>query len=415
MLVNPGETRRLARTVRIEDPGPLDRYLRSANDSAFITAGQGLIGLGELARFETDSLDAADIWWQEFCASLEHETELPDLPGVGPIAFGTFLFDPDSSEEQSALIVPRMVIGRRENVSWMTTVGIGNLPDAEVPHPAPAAPSPGMISWADGALPGPVWETMVGEAVEYIRRGAVEKVVLARDMLVRSGDPIDPAYLVRRLRTDYPQTWTYLVDGMVGATPELLVERRKGLITSRVLAGTIRRDSGDDTAAQLSARLIASGKDLREHAYAAQSVAESLQPYVAAMNVPPAPYVLELPNVLHLATDITAVADQDISSLSLAQAIHPTAAVCGTPRESARQLIAELESMDRGRYAGPVGWIDMTGDGQWAVALRGGQLSPIDPREIRVFAGCGIVADSDPEEELLESVAKLIPMRDALS
>ncbi len=413
--MNPGETRRLARTVRIDDPGPLDRYLGSAGDCAFLSQGQGLIGLGTLARFDTDSLDAADIWWQEFCASLEHETELPDLPGVGPIAFGTFLFDPDSSADQSTLIVPRVVIGRRANVSWMTTIGIGSLPKAELPHPSAAAPSPGMVSWADGAMPGPVWETMVGEAVEYIHRGVVEKVVLARDMLVRANEPIEPAFLVRRLRAEYPQTWTYLVDGMVGATPELLVERRRGLITSRVLAGTIRRADASAGVAQLGAQLIASDKDRREHAYAAQSVAETLRPYVTAMNVPPAPYVLELPNVLHLATDVTAVADEQISSLALAQAIHPTAAVCGTPREAARQLIAELESMDRGRYAGPVGWIDMTGDGQWAVALRGGQLSRVDPHEIQVFAGCGIVADSVPEDELLESVAKFIPMRDALS
>jgi menaquinone-specific isochorismate synthase len=133
------------------------------------------------------------------------------------------------------------------------------------------------------------------------------------------------------------------------------------------------------------------------------------------MNVPDAPYVLELPNVLHLATDVTGVAHPGASALALAAALHPTAAVCGTPTDAARSAIAELEQLDRERYAGPVGWIDASGDGEWAIALRCGQISETDPRQIRLFAGCGIVAGSDPGEELAESNAKLVPMRDALS
>jgi menaquinone-specific isochorismate synthase len=132
------------------------------------------------------------------------------------------------------------------------------------------------------------------------------------------------------------------------------------------------------------------------------------------MNVPETPYVLELPNVLHLATDVTAVADPGSSSLALAAALHPSAAVCGTPTDVARATIAELEHLDRERYAGPVGWIDASGDGEWAIALRCGQICETDPRQIRLFAGCGIVAGSEAEAELAESNAKLVPMRDAL-
>ncbi len=144
------------------------------------------------------------------------------------------------------------------------------------------------------------------------------------------------------------------------------------------------------------------------------SVAEALAPFCSGMHVPDAPYVLELPNVLHLATDIAAVADHGTSALRLAAALHPSAAVCGTPTEQARAMIAELERMDRGRYAGPVGWIDAHGDGEWGIALRCGQLDETDPRQIRLFAGCGIVAGSDPAAELAEAAAKLVPMRDAL-
>jgi menaquinone-specific isochorismate synthase len=130
--------------------------------------------------------------------------------------------------------------------------------------------------------------------------------------------------------------------------------------------------------------------------------------------VPEAPYVLQLPNVLHLATDVTGVVENGASSLALAAALHPSAAVCGTPTEQARALIGELEHLDRERYAGPVGWIDASGDGEWAIALRCGLISQTDPQQIRLFAGCGIVAGSDPAAELAESRAKLVPMRDAL-
>ena len=131
------------------------------------------------------------------------------------------------------------------------------------------------------------------------------------------------------------------------------------------------------------------------------------------MNVPETPSVLPLPNVLHLSTDITGVVEEGSSSLRLAAALHPSAAVCGTPTHLARDMIADLEPMDRGRYAGPVGWVDMHGDGEWAIALRGGHVRPEAPDEIRIFAGAGIVADSDPRLELEETRAKFLPMLQA--
>ena len=167
----------------------------------------------------------------------------------------------------------------------------------------------------------------------------------------------------------------------------------------------------------LAAMLARSSKDLEEHEYAVRSVADALAPTCRSMNVPEAPYVLHLPNVMHLATDVTGVLAESgpqATSLQLAEALHPSAAVCGTPREAAATLIAELEGMDRDRYVGPVGWVDASGDGEWGIGLRSGRLDRRDRRRMRLFAGCGIVAGSDPVSELAESQAKLVPMREAL-
>jgi menaquinone-specific isochorismate synthase len=239
---------------------------------------------------------------------------------------------------------------------------------------------------------------------------------------------VDPRWLLARLAAAYEACWTFSVDGMVGATPELLVRSEKGLVTSRVLAGTIRRaGASDDEALLRAAHLARSSKDLEEHEYAVASVAQALAPFCSSMNVPDAPFVLHLPNVMHLASDVTGVLARGGSragstradaagptSLALAAALHPSAAVCGTPTGVARALIREIEGMDRGRYAGPVGWLGADGDGEWGIALRSAELSPADPRTVRLFAGCGIVAASDPAAELAESEAKLEPLRFAL-
>jgi menaquinone-specific isochorismate synthase len=181
-----------------------------------------------------------------------------------------------------------------------------------------------------------------------------------------------------------------------------------------VLAGTIRRTNDDERDLALAATLARSSKDLEEHEYAVRSVAESLAPYCSSMNVPESPFVLHLPNVMHLATDVAGVVhDADGATvLELAAALHPSAAVGGTPTKTAVDMIAEIEGMDRGRYAGPVGWMNADGDGEFGIALRSAELTGT---HVRLFAGCGIVADSDPEAELAEAQAKFVPVRDSLA
>lgn len=231
-----------------------------------------------------------------------------------------------------------------------------------------------------------------------IRAGQASKVVLARDIEAR---PDRPRWPLRQLLASYGSCWNYLIDGLVGSTPEMLVRRERGLTTSRVLAGTVPRVEGVDDAQR--AALVSSAKDLEEHRFAVNSVIESLRGHLLAMHVPEAPDVLTLPNVLHLATDICGISEPGLSTLALADAAHPSAAVCGAPTDVARQLIAHYEQLDRGRFAGPVGWMDAQGDGEWAVALRSDRRHRRHPdavvRRRRDHAA------SDPHAELVETDA----------
>ncbi len=403
-----------ATTVGIEDPGLLQRFLSASGPTAaFIRRGEGFVALGEAARFETDYPEAADVWWAEVASHIDHDSELPGAYGTSPLAVGSFTFDPDRSEERSVLIVPEVVIGKRGGQCWMTAIGEGRrslkLPPARDPLVAPS-----NVALRPGSMSERVWMEIVGEVIALILTGEVDKVVLARDLVVTADGPLDARWIVNGLINRYPTCWTYLVDGLVGATPELLIRRQGGLATSRVLAGTVSLDPQNTNSLVKAAELATSSKDVAEHEFAVESVARALEPYCSAMNVPESPSVLSLPNVMHLATDITGVTEPETSALALAAALHPSAAVCGTPTFAAREVISELESMDRGRYAGPVGWVDSFGDGEWAIALRGGQIKPASPAEIQLFAGCGLVADSDPAAELAETKAKFLPMLQAL-
>jgi menaquinone-specific isochorismate synthase len=401
------------RTVELSDPGDLLALLPPAEAYAWVRNGEGLVAWGEVVRHKATSMADAEAWWGDLVQHLEVEGQLTPMPwGAGFVALGSFVFDSDNSASQSQLVVPRVVVGRRQGRTWLTT--IGPVDEDHLPRVHPTLEAPRGLSVAPGALDTAHWADAVAAAVRRIAGGGVDKVVLARDVVVTAVNDIDPRWLAARLAKDYTRCWTYLIDGLVGASPEMLVRLESGLATSRVLAGTIRTSPDRDQALDLAAALAASSKDLEEHEYAVRSVAAALAPYCSGMNVPDAPYVLALPNVLHLATDVTAVAHPGATSLGLAAALHPSAAVCGTPTAAARELIAELELLDRGMYSGPVGWIDAQGDGEWAIALRCGQLDDQDPRQIRLYAGCGIVAGSDPAAEVAESNAKLLPMLQAL-
>ena len=411
----------VVRTVPLPDTAGLLTYLPADTPPddlvSWVRRGEGLVGWGSALTFEASGPDrfaAAEAWWQDVVGRGVVRDEV-GVPGTGLVCFGSFPFADDSAVT-ARLVVPRTIVGLRDGVSWLTTVSLDpQLTILEPPVVAADPEPPGQVAFADGAVSPADYAHAVAAAVTRISAGELDKVVLARDLLATASLPIDARWVLRRLAERYANTWVFSVAGLVGATPELLVRRDQGLITSRVLAGTIRRTGDDEHDLALAASLARSSKDLEEHEYAVRSVADALAPHCSSMNVPEAPFVLHLPNVMHLATDVVAVSADDATSLALAAALHPSAAVGGTPTDRALQLIADLEQMDRGRYAGPVGWMDARGDGAWGIALRSGAFDPADPAQIRLYAGCGIVAGSDPESELAESNAKLIPMRDALA
>ena len=431
----------MVRTVPVADPGDLIVQLPGPGSLAWIRQGEGLAGWGEVARVTVpagqDRFTAADKWLRALLDGALIDDRV-GAPGCGPVAFGSFTFDPTS--EGSVLILPQVILGRHGGQAWLTTItgqppgppnppllarygldpaGLADygpdqarLADARVPRP----PVPGVIRWHDGSLTAPQWERAVAAAVDRIKAGRLQKVVLARDLYASASGPIDERLLLARLADRYPDCYTFACGGLVGATPELLIKRQGLQISSLVLAGTAPR--GDDPArdAALGTALLASAKDTEEHGYAAAGVRESLAPLCDQLTVAPRPALLRLANVQHLATTISgrlAVGADGTSPsvLALADALHPTAAVCGTPAETAMELIRELEGMDRGRYAGPVGWVDSAGNGEWGIALRCAEL---DGTRARLFAGGGIVTDSDPEAELAETQAKLRPMQSAL-
>ena len=401
----------VATSVPSGDRGALVELLPERNPLAWVHLGDGLVGWGEAARLDTRGpgrFGDADRWWRELVARADVTDDVGAF-GSGLLAFGSFSFADQPGS--SVLVVPRIVIGRRDGTSWVTTVRTA-ADSALRPEAEPAAVRPPReVVFTDGALSGPAWVSAVAAAVARIADTGLEKVVLARDLLVSTGDPLDERWPLARLAERYPSCWTFCVDGLFGATPEMLVRRHRGLVTSRVLAGTIRRTGHDERDLMLAASLARSSKDLEEHEYAVRSVADVLARHCSSMSVPETPFVLHLPNVMHLATDVAGRIDNATSALGLAEALHPSAAVGGTPTSLALAAIDELEGMSRDRYAGPVGWMDAEGDGEWGIALRCGL---IDGHQVRLFAGCGIVADSDPQTELVEAQAKFVPVRDAL-
>jgi menaquinone-specific isochorismate synthase len=379
---------------------------------AWLRGDVGFVGWGVAATLQTSGptrFSDADKWWAQLAARAVVRDEVKE-PGTGLVCFGGFAFADEPGD--SVLTVPSVVVGRRGDLAWVTTISSAAIMQPELVPTAPAQ-APSALAYQDGTVDGEQWMSTVAEAVHRIDVGRLEKVVLARDLVATTDLPIDVRWPLRRLSEDYPTCWTFHVDGWFGATPEMLVRRERGLVTSRVLAGTIRRSGEDEWDLALAAALAHSSKDLEEHEYAVRSVADALEPHCSSMNVPEAPFVLHLPNVMHLATDVAGVVHdaETVSSLKLAESLHPSAAVGGTPTRDAVALIAALEGIDRGRYAGPVGWMDAAGDGEWGIALRSGH---IEGATVRLFAGCGIVAGSDPEAELAESQAKFVPVSDAL-
>lgn len=375
-----------------------------------------------------DDLTALLGWGEAFRATAQGPARFAELdaafsawaatlpPGSNPVAFATAAFADDSAAT-SVLIVPALlgrwahgVLSVTENPSPRRTK---LEPSAHGVLPEPTEPCEfEELDLLPGQLTRQRYRDAVAAAVDRIGRGEVEKVVIARDLVASAPEPLDVPALLARLQQANTASWTFQVDGLVGSSPEMLVATSGSRVRSQVLAGSAPV-TGDVHLDDVTAtRLAASAKDHVEHAYAAQSVAERLASVadVATRD----PQVKRLPRIMHLATDISGTLREEHSALALAGIVHPSAAVCGTPTDVAFGVIAELEGFDRGRYAGPVGWVDAAGDGEFVIALRCGQVAP-DGTSVRLFAGGGIVAGSVPSDELAETARKFLPMYEALS
>jgi menaquinone-specific isochorismate synthase len=416
-LTSPAAAARTVTTVRSDDAGALLDRLPAEGALSWVRRGEGLVGRGEAARLEVSgphALTEAAAWWADWTDGLDVDDELR-IAGSGPVLFASIAFDPTAGT--SIFVVPEVTVGRRDGLSWVTTVGDVDPSDVltELPAVSHDGPAP-RLRYADGALDPATWCAAVATAVQRIGAGELAKVVLARDLLVSADVPLDPRRLLRRLADRFPDCWTFAVDGLLGATPELLLRRSGRRLSARVLAGTAPRGAGADDQ-RLAAALIGSAKDRAEHALAVESLVRALEPYCTSLDAPAEPDLLTLANVRHLASDISGTQRRrgprgEAGLLELIGAVHPTAAVCGTPTRDAAAVIAELEGMDRGRYAGPVGWLDARGDGEFGLALRCAELVGDD--SARLFAGCGIVAGSDPTAELAETQSKFAAFQAAL-
>jgi menaquinone-specific isochorismate synthase len=457
----PGPDRLSARTTRLAggrtgvgaadvDAADVDLLAAAGEDGllwqheGFGLAGRGVALRIDLPRGLSDAAAVAGVAGR--LAAIGRGGDEVAGPGTGAVALGALPFVPGAP---GTLVVPRVLLGRRDGEVWITTItGPGDGPPA-----ARLAAQMTADALGGGAVPRPgpseftltsmmdheAWGALVAGAVARIGDGALGKVVLARQVDVRANRPFVTSDVVSRLLALYPMCMVFRIDGFLGASPELLIERRGAHVASHPLAGTIGRSGDLATDEALIAGLLASPKDRREHAYVIEGLRATLGPLCDDLDVPAKPTVLELRNVSHLATRLTGVLSaapggpggaggpgggpgnagdgaahpglRVPSALQLVAQVHPTPAVGGTPTEAAVAYIGQVEGFDRGRYAGPVGWMDARGDGSWAIGLRS---ADVNGDHASMYAGAGVVAGSRPAAELAETQLKLQALLAAL-
>lgn len=397
--MTPGDPGRLVAHSIVADHVP-DRLAPGETMNAVVTPRRGLITSGVASRIDLPApwTDHTHLVAEHLGAVQTHDEVR--TPGSGPVALGALPFDRDAP---ATLLVPRVVHGHAaEGVRWTTTITDGDDPGAPPAAAAtPAAPDSLRVS---SRRPPADWCAAVDAATQRIREGALAKVVLARELRIEADVAIDPTELYHRFAQRHPHAITFCVDGFVGASPELLVSRVGEVVRAQPMAGTTARTGDPDADQRRAAALLSSDKNRAEHQITIDVVHDSLLPFCSYLDVEPTPSVVAAGPVQHLATVVEGRLSHPAASvLDLVSTLHPTPAVGGWPRDEALALIEQLEEADRGRYAGPVGWVDAEGNGAWAVGIRS---VSIEGTAARCFAGVGVVADSDPLAELEETRAK---------
>ena len=283
-------------TVRLGEHLPLLELLPKGENFSWVRGGDGVVGWGVHASTTVkgpNRFNDARTWWH---SQLEKFAITNNVQGsaTGPILFTSFSFSPD---EDSVLVIPKVIVGMNSGISWITWIGAESQPELLDEPDTVTNPT---LTWSEDELASEHWITHVAQAVAKIHSGDIEKVVLARDLTATSAKPIDERFALRNLSSAYPSTWVFSVAGLIGATPELLLRLKRGMVTSRVLAGTISKSGDDARDLALAGSLARSSKDLEEHEYAVRSVADALEPFCSSTNIPETPFVLHLANVMHL-------------------------------------------------------------------------------------------------------------------
>lgn len=393
--------------------------------------GYALAALGSVRMLEargSGRFAAIDRRWRSLAASAVAD-ELDGPPGSGLVALGGFAFAPEGARSPAwsgfapaSLVVPEVSICRR-GADVRLTVNTGVQPDdthADALDRAQRAlsrlrnapmplldPAPADRYRVASTLPPSHYEDAVARAVQRIHAGRLEKIVLAREVEVHAPADHDPAAILGVLREGFGSCYVFAVGRadatFVAASPELLVRREGQRASTVALAGSARRSADPAVDDHLGEQLLRSDKEREENAIVARRIARALAARSVWVTAAPEPVLIRVANIQHLARPIRAQLAEPLGALTLAGMLHPTPAVGGEPLQAARELIPALEGLDRGWYAGPVGWTDLTGDGEFCVALR---CALLRGSVARCYAGCGIVADSDPVAELAESEVK---------
>lgn len=431
-------------TVSVPDLDTTALFARATGDRFLWerpAEGFSLLGIGAAARIAVrgpERFPQALARWRELSEQAVVDSTAP-APFTAPLCVGGFAFDADNGQDASwesfpdgLLVVPRIVFARKGDSCWATVnclltresnpeelaacasgelsrlLGAGRSPEAE-------AAGAGDLTFGDE--PGPDhWREAVNGVAREIASGGIEKVVLARRVKALLQRPIEAAHVLRRLKDGYPQCTTFAFaqgDGcFLGATPERLVRREGRAVWTDALAGSAARGQTEAEDRRLGDTLLSDAKERREHAMVVEATRNALAPLCDRLSVPQTPGLLRMSNVQHLHTPIEGALRSDATVLELAARLHPTPAAGGLPQPAALSLIRRYEPFGRGWYAGPIGWMDGSGDGEFAVAIRSALLRG---REALLYAGCGIVAGSDPDKEYAESRLKLRPMLWALN
>ena len=378
--------------VDLNDVASGDGYL-------FVRDGVGFAGQGIAHSISADTA-------AEFLRTIDHDNQTS--LDVGPIAIGNIAFQ---RMAPATLVIPRKVVGKDEAGNcWITTI------DDAPPTISPALasqPKPSTFN-VEPITPIETYKMAVLAARDAVRSGAITKAVIAREIRVTSSIPIDVHAVLLRLRATFARSYRFSINGFIGASPELLVEIKGDRIRSHPLAGTTPRTGDPKTDDELARKLIASMKDQVEHRVVIDVIHEMLLPWCSYLDWEPEPSVLQVANVQHLGTLIEGhLSAIRPSVMEIVRTLSPTPALGGHPRDAALALIADVEELDRGPYGGAVGWVDGSGNGTWAVAIRCAELSD-DRLTARLIAGGGIVAASDPDAELAETQAKFQAMLSAI-